>query len=119
MVLPLFLFCFLNLFSILNIYSLQTTLMAALRETGQDLCVYGYAYERMVQEEDDEGLEAFAENIAFSYSYVKYKVENYCGKEYLEQSPLSYGKGLFTLIPPYCNKEILWIWLYLTGFRHL
>ena len=72
MVLPLFLFCFLNLFSILNIYSLQTTLMAALRETGQDLCVYGYAYERMVQEEDDEGLEAFAENIAFSYSYVKY-----------------------------------------------
>ena len=95
MVLPLFLFCFLNLFLILNIYSLQTTLMAALRETGQDLCVYGYAYERMVQEEDDEGLEAFAENIAFSYSYVKYKVENYCGKEYLEQSPLSYGrKGL-------------------------
>lgn len=92
MVLPLFLFCFLNLFSVLNIYSLQTTLMSALRETGQDLCVYGYAYNRMVQEEEDEGLEAFAENVAFSYSYVKPKVERYCGEAYLEQSPLSFGK---------------------------
>lgn len=103
MVLPLFLFFFLNLFSVINIYELHTTLSAALRETGQDLCVYGYAYERLVQEEEDEGLEAFAENVTFSYSYVKHKVESYCGAEYLEQSPLSYGKkGLV-----YANSSLL------------
>lgn len=91
-VLPLFLFFFLNILSIIEIYSLHSTLLSALRETGNELCVYAYAYDRIFEEEDDEGLEAFTENIAFSYTYVKNRVEELCGEEYLNRAPLMYGK---------------------------
>lgn len=91
-VLPLFLFFFLNLLGIIEIYRLHSTLLAALRETGHELSVYAYAYKAVTKEEDDEGLEALLENIAFSYLYVREKVENQTGKEYLDKSPLSNGR---------------------------
>ena len=102
-VLPLFLFFFINLLSVIEIYGLQTTIMSALRETGNELCVYAYAYDRVFQEEDDEGLEAFAENIAFSYLYVRQRVKELCGEEYLDRSPLVGGeKGLI-----YADSSVL------------
>lgn len=91
-VLPLFLFFFLNLLWIIEIYSLHSTLLAALRETGRELSVYAYAYDSIVQEEEDTGLEALIENAAFSYLYVKGRVESQAGVEYLEGSPLTYGR---------------------------
>lgn len=91
MVLPLFLFFFLNLLWIIEIYSLHGTLLSALRETGRELSIYAHAYDAIVNEEEDSGLEAIVENIAFSYLYVKQRVENLAGKEYLENSPLTNG----------------------------
>lgn len=91
-VLPVFLFFLLNLLWIIEIYSLHSTLLSALRETGRELSVYAYAYDRIVNEEEDEGLEAFIEDVAFSYLYVKGRVESLAGKDYLDNSPLTYGK---------------------------
>lgn len=102
-VLPLFLFFFLNLLGIIEIYRLHSTLLAALRETGRELSVYAYAYKAVTREEEDEGLEALLENIAFSYLYVKGRVEDLAGEKYLETSPLSDGKeGIW-----YVNSSIL------------
>ena len=91
-VLPCFLFFFLNLLGIIEVYRLHSTLLAALRETGRELSVYAYAYKAVTKEEEDEGLEALLENIAFSYLYVKGRVESLAGEEYLDTSPLSEGK---------------------------
>lgn len=91
-VLPLFLFFFLNLLWIIEIYRLHSTLLSALRETGYQLAVYSYAYDAIVDEENDSGLEAIVENIAFSQLYVRSQVEKLIGEDYLENSPLTYGK---------------------------
>ena len=101
--LPFFLFFFLNLLWIIEIYNLQGTLQMALRECGRELAVYAYAYDRIVQEEDDEELEALVENVAFSYLYVKGQVENLAGIEYLDKAPIAGGReGLI-----YADSSIL------------
>lgn len=97
-VLPVFLFFLLNLLWIIQIYSLHSTLLSSLREVGRELSVYAYAYDSIVNEEDDTGLEAFIEDVAFSYLYVKGRVESLAGTRYLDASPLTYGKdGLIYL----------------------
>lgn len=101
--LPLFLFFLLNLLWIIEIYNLHSTLLSALREVGRELSVYAYAYDSIVQEEEDTGLEAFAENAVFSYLYVKQQVESFAGKEYLDNSPLTYGKDGIS----YLNTSVL------------
>lgn len=90
---PLFLFFLLNLIGIIEIYGLHGTLTASLREVGRELSVYAYAYDRLIDEDEDEGLEALVENVAFSYLYVKEKVEEFAGETYLERSPLTYGNA--------------------------
>lgn len=90
--LPLFLFFFLNLLYIIEIYRLQGTLLYSLREVGQTLSVYAYAYDRIMDPEDDSGIEAFIEDAAFSYLYVKGRVEKLAGEAYLDGSPLMEGK---------------------------
>lgn len=91
-VVPLFLFFLLNLLGIIEIYGLHGTLTASLREVGRELSVYAYAYDAIVDEEEDEGLEALVENVAFSYLYVKAQVEDFAGQQYLDASPLTEGK---------------------------
>ena len=56
-----------------------------------ELSVYAYAYDKIVQEEEDSGLEAFIENAAFSCLYVKGRVEEQAGAGYLDTSPLVGG----------------------------
>ena len=92
MVVPLFVFFLLNILGVIEIYGLHSVLTASLRETGRKLSIYAYAYERIVDEEEDEGLEAFMENVAFSYLYVKASVEEFAGRQYLDKSPLTYGR---------------------------
>ncbi len=92
LVLPLFLFFFMNLLSFIEVYRFHSLMLSALRETGQQLSVYAYAYDEIVDEEEDKGLEALIENVAFSYIYVKYAVEEYLGKDYLERTLLTHGK---------------------------
>jgi len=91
-IVPLFVFFLLNLLGVMEIYGLHGVLTASLREIGRELTVYAYAYERIVNEEDDEGLEALIENVAFSYLYVKERVEEFAGREYLDESPLTHGR---------------------------
>lgn len=90
-VLPLFLFFFLNILWLIEIYRLHSTLLSSLREVGRELSIYAYAYDKIVQEEEDTGLTAFIENAAFSYLYVKGRVEELAGVDYLNSSPLVGG----------------------------
>lgn len=91
--LPMLLFFFLNLFSIIEIYRLHSNLTAALRETGRELSVYAYAYREYFGEDqvEDEILKSI-ENVTFSNLYVRAQVEKLCGKQYLDESPLYHGR---------------------------
>lgn len=81
-VLPLFLFFFLNLGCALEMIRLHGNLELALWNVGNQLAVYGAALE--------ERKESEISDIIFSYSYIKASIVNYLGEEYLEESPL-YG----------------------------
>lgn len=96
-VLPMFLFFFLNLSCALEMIRLQGNLELALWETGRKLSIYGHilSTDSSAKAQSDNGILSELGDVAFSYSYVKNAVIKYAGEEYLEQSPLTYGtKGL-------------------------
>ncbi|MCM1552448.1 MAG: hypothetical protein NC092_07125 [Butyrivibrio sp.] len=99
-VLPLFLFFFLNLGSAMEMIRLHGNLQLGLWDVGNRMCVYGYAVgsggkasdtdSKTLKQEDREWWQEWGD-IALSYTYIKSQVVNYVGEEYLEESPLSYG----------------------------
>lgn len=99
--LPLFLFFFINLGSAIEMMRLHGNLQLALWNVGRQLAIYGYALESIEDiKESYEEIERKPENeswweelidIALSYTYVKGEVISYVGVEYLEESPLTYG----------------------------
>lgn len=90
-VLPLFLFFFLNLSCAVEIIRLHGNLQLALWEVASRLSVYGYALEQKEQNTLAEELSG----IALSYGYIRSEMVKYVGEEYLDASPLTHGaKGL-------------------------
>lgn len=97
LVLPLFLFFFMNLMSLGEMMRLHSKLQLAMWEAGNRLSVYGIVLDddflKTHTEEKTEGAkeEAGLLDVAFSHTYLKHEIVEYLGKEYLEQSPLTYG----------------------------
>lgn len=97
-VLPLFIFFFINLGSAMEMMRLHNKLELALWNVGNRMCVYGHAAGNP-HEMSDTASSDKADNewwrelgdIAFSYTYVKNQIVNYVGEGYLEESPLSHG----------------------------
>lgn len=96
-VLPLFLFFFLNLSCAMEMIRLHANLELALWEVGNRLTVYGTAVSEgasIWQESSDEAGDTWWNELAgivISYTYVKAQIIEYLGREYLEASPLAYG----------------------------
>lgn len=116
-VLPLFLFFFLNLTTSIELMRLHGNLQLALWETGNRMTVYGSILDdgAMTGEDLSQAVEGELENgrvdgedigergeetdswwaelagIVWSYTYVKSQMVEYLGEDYLEQSPLTYG----------------------------
>lgn len=84
-VLPFFLFAFLNLISIIEIYRLQSNLSAAMHAAVKQMAVYGYEY-REISGGDVQA----AESLGLTYVYAANKVKTTLGNEYLGNSPM-YG----------------------------
>lgn len=99
-VLPLFLFFFVNLGSAIEMIRLHGNLQLALWDVGNRMCLYGYAANLPAgtgdgawggTEEDGNALLREMGDVALTYTYVKSQVVNYAGENYLQTSPLSYG----------------------------
>lgn len=87
LVFPIFLFAVLNLLSVLNFVYLQGSMTAALHQTGKQLAVYGYAYDKSGLQLEEYPLSS----ALFSYTFVKSSVESSVGKAYLEKTVLKHG----------------------------
>jgi len=85
-VLPFFLFAFLNVISILEIYRVQSNLSAAMHMTSKEMAVCAYEY-KAVFEEDVGKLES----LGLSYGYASNRVKNILGEKYLNHSPIKDG----------------------------
>lgn len=93
-VLPLFLFFFVNLSCAIEMIRLHGNLELAMWEVGNRMSIYGYMVSSGTETEEylegDDVLEEVAD-VAFSYTYIKGEVVEYAGEKYLNQSPLLYG----------------------------
>lgn len=96
--LPLLLFFFLHILSAVEMLRLHGKLCFALWECGNSLTVYA-AMPGEVEEQIPD--------IAVSYAYVKMRVEDFLGDNYLDTSPLAAGKnGLNYLASAYDDEYI-------------
>lgn len=94
---PLLLFFFLHLFSVVEMLRLHGKLELALWNTGRQLALYGPAA---------EALRLSLPDIGVSYLYVDGQVRDLLGEEYLEDSPLAKGaKGLNYLSSSYLEED--------------
>lgn len=98
LVLPLFLFFFLNLGSAMEIMRLHGCLETALWEKGREMSVYGSVIRQGVDflnsdeaEKGTNGIVSQVGELAFSYTFVKAGIVTYVGKDYLDQAPLKGG----------------------------
>lgn len=85
-VLPFFLFAFLNVISILELYRLQSNMCAAMHMTAKEMAVCAYEYK--VLSDGDVGK---AESLGLSYGYAGNRVKQILGKPYLDSSPMKDG----------------------------
>lgn len=92
-VLPLFLFFFMNIASFLEMIRLHGNLELALWNTGSQLAVYGYALDsgELPKEEQEDGWWRKLSGAAFSSVFVKSQLVSQLGKQYLDESPLRSG----------------------------
>ncbi len=78
-VLPFFLFAFLNVISIVELYRLQGNMSLAMHETAKQMAVYGYEYKELEGES------------MLTYFYAVAKVRAKLGEAYLDSAPLANG----------------------------
>jgi len=92
--LPIFLFFFLNLGCAIEMIRLHGNLQLALWQIGSRLSVYGYVLdsgEMPEAEEQDGGWWEDLAGIVFASTYVKAQLVEVLGEDYLEHSPLAKG----------------------------
>ena len=92
--LPLFLLFFLNLGCAIAMIRLHGNVQMALWQTGTELSVYGYAVYSGELPEDGKSKEAWWKNLAgkvFASTYVKARLTNFLGEDYLNEAPLTKG----------------------------
>lgn len=85
-ILPFFLFAFLNIISILEIYRLQSNMSAAMHMTAKEMAVCAYEYKEL-----SDGDVGKAESLGLTYMYAANRVKDILGKKYLEHSPVKGG----------------------------
>lgn len=82
LILPLFLFFFLNIISILQILSCYSRIETALHQMGRKWALYAYA---------GDGQDRTAD--LFAAALIPQEIERYVGSEYMEHCPVIGGKG--------------------------
>ena len=115
-VIPMFLFFFLNLMSAIEMIRLHGKLELALWENGRAMAVSGYAYDRIFGDgKNEESDDAMWEEVVWELGstllsdlVISNAVVSDVGRDYLEESPLTYGEnGLVFLESSYGEDDCI------------
>ena len=96
--LPVLLFFFLHLFSVVEMLRLHSKITFGLWECGNQLAVYVAMPEELSERVPDG---------AVSYIYVKNRVESFLGREHLDTSPLVSGRQGLNYLASVYNEECI------------
>lgn len=95
-VLPLFIFFFLNLLSAIQMIGIQSNLIGAFHQVGKEMAIQGYLYDKTPT---STGNVSWISSVALSNTHIKNKVINIVGKENVDNSLISKGsKGISFLL---------------------
>ncbi len=87
-VLPFFLFAFMNIISILEIYRLQSNVSAAMHLTAKEMSVCAYEYKEIFGEDVSK-----AESLGLTYIWASNRAGGILGDDYLKSSPIKNGSS--------------------------
>ncbi len=98
LIVPLFLFFFLNLCSILEMVRLHGNIQMALWETGRQTAVYSYLYGELDGEEERRQTILKLGGTLLTDFVLQSSIVHYLGEDYLDSSPLVYGSRGLSLL---------------------
>jgi hypothetical protein len=84
-VLPFFLFAFLNIISIIDIYRLQGSMSAAMHDSAKSMAIKAYAYKDLTHEAVD-GEYGFWQSVGITLAFAKSNTQNELGEIYPEEA---------------------------------
>ncbi len=95
---PVFLFCFLEIFSLLNYLSVYNGVLYTLKNVGDTVSVYGYAYDRVMSDQEEVSIgEKIISSVVFSEAYLDTQIRRQCQGEIYENTIKGGVKGIQTL----------------------
>lgn len=91
--LPLFIFFFLNMGCAIEMIRFHGNMQLALWQVGSEMSLYGYVVDsgEMPEEEQEDSWWKDLAGIAFSSTYIKWRLIDHLGSDYIDQSPLTDG----------------------------
>lgn len=102
---PIFLFSFLEILSVLNYLSVYSGVLYALKSAVEPVAVYGYAYEELVSSEREISLgEDVITSLIFSEAYLDTQIRNVCDSKLYENTIKGGIKGI-NLLGSHVNHE--------------
>ncbi|MDD2972332.1 MAG: hypothetical protein PHE02_09415 [Lachnospiraceae bacterium] len=103
---PCFLFTVIQLLYSIDMIRLYSNLEMAMHQTGQEMAIHAYAYDKILDQ--DEGMLGQAGAAMFQHLYVKEQVLEKADKVYLDHSPVVNGKeGITFLKSSFMEEDII------------
>lgn len=101
---PIFLFCFLEIMSLLNYISVYSGILYAMKAVGDPTCVYGYAYDLVADEKEVSLGEKVVTAVLFSEVYLDNQVKKQCDSLLYENTVENGVEGI-SLLGSYVDRE--------------
>ena len=104
-VMPIFMFAFLEILSLLNYLSVYSGVLYALKMVGEPISIYGYAQDMLVDSEKELSLgEEVLSSVIFSEGYLDCQIKKYCQDAVFEQT-LRGGRDGIRVLGSYIDTE--------------
>ena len=102
---PIFMFCFLEVISLLQSLSVYSGVLFALKNIGTPISVYGYVYEELTEQEEDFSLgDQVISSLLFSETYLDSQIREQCSEPLYEQT-IQGGVNGISLLGSYVDKN--------------
>lgn len=101
---PIFLFCFLEIMSLLNYISVYSGVLYAMKTTADPICIYGYAYDQIMEEKSISLGEQVVSSFVFSETYLDSQIRTKCA-DHLFEHVIENGAEGISLLGSYVDRE--------------
>lgn len=104
-VIPIFLFCFLEIMSLFQYISVYSGILYAMKQVGDPICIHGYAYDILIENNGEQKIgEQIVSSLIFSEGYLDTQLQKKCSATINEKYIQNGIKGI-SLLGSYLNND--------------